>query len=95
MRICFLRAYADSGGPDQTVHVHSLIKTFPVCKQNHWRLKNASLESKCTDETAHVQDMNLHILCMFGRHFFQLMWPIHEQKRARSASVALIILQYS
>ena len=35
-------------------------------KQDYWILKNASMESKCPDETAHVQDyINRSILRMF------------------------------
>ena len=52
-----IRAYADSEGPDQTVHLRSLIWAFVVRKQNPI-LKNVSVKSKYPDETknAHVQD---------------------------------------
>ena len=47
--------HADSKGPDQTVHPDQpVIKAFAVCKQNHWILLNASMESKCLDENAHI-----------------------------------------
>ena len=60
-----LRAYADSEGPDQPAHSHSLIRAFVVRKQNHWLLQNVSMESKCLDETVYVQDdVNPHILRM-------------------------------
>ena len=31
-----LELYADSEGPDQPAHVHSLIRTFVVRLWNHW-----------------------------------------------------------
>ena len=46
-----LSAYADSEGPDQPAHPHILIRAFAVRKQNHWILKNISMENKCPDET--------------------------------------------
>ena len=45
-----LQAYADSDGPDQPAHPHSLIRAFTVRSQNHWTLQNVSMERKCSDE---------------------------------------------
>ena len=38
--------YADSEGPDQSAHSHSLIRAVIVRYQNHLTLKNVSSESK-------------------------------------------------
>ena len=66
----YLRTYADSEGPYQTAHTRSLIRAFAVRKQNHWIQQNSSMENKCPDETAHVQDdVNLHILRMLEGTF--------------------------
>ena len=37
MKTC-LWAYADSKGPDESVHLRCLIRTFTVCLHNHWIL---------------------------------------------------------
>ena len=63
-------AYVDSKGPDQPTNLCSLIRAFPVRCQNHWILQKVSMESKCPDETAHVQDdVNLHIFRMLKGTF--------------------------
>ena len=47
--------YADSKGPDQPAHPHSLIGAFAVRKQNHLILQTVSMESKCPDETLRIR----------------------------------------
>ena len=62
-KMCLL-TYADSEGPDQFVHLHSLIRASTIHLQNHCVLQNVQME------TANVQDdQNLLILCMFDGTF--------------------------
>ena len=68
----YLRAYTNSGGPDQLAHPRSLNRAFAVRKQNHWILQNFSPESKCPDKTAHIQDdVNPHI-CACSKALFRM-----------------------
>ena len=45
MEMC-RQAYADNEGSDQPAHKLGMIRVFTVCKQNHWILKNVSMESR-------------------------------------------------
>ena len=56
-----LRADADREGPDQPAHPPSLIRAFAYRLQNHWTLKNVSMENKCPDETLHMRRVNLSL----------------------------------
>ena len=47
----WLRACAESKGPDQPACLHSLIRAFTVLHQNHWILQNVWIESKGPDDT--------------------------------------------
>ena len=74
-----LRAYADSEGPDQPAHPHSLILAFPVRKQNQWIPKNVSVGRKCPYETLHkCRMMLIRTFCACSKARFRLGRPICE-----------------
>ena len=63
--------YADSAGPDQTAHPHSLIRAFTVRFQNHWILQNVWMESKDPDDTLCMHRMIwICAFCACSKAFF-------------------------
>ena len=76
-----LRAYGDSEGQDQPVHLHSLIRAFAVRKQNHWILQNVSMKSKCPDETLRMYRlMWIRIIFVRSKARSRLTWLIYTHK---------------
>ena len=66
----WLRAYANSEGPDQPAHPCRLIRAFAVYKQNHWILKNTRWRANALMRLSALQDdVNQHILCILEDTF--------------------------
>ena len=76
------QAYADSAGPNQPVHLHSLIRAFAVCKQDHCIIQNVSLGSKGPDETLRI--------CW---HILRMLYGTFSLDRAQIYDRCLIVLR--
>ena len=73
-------ANADSEGPDQPAHPHSLIRAFPDHKLNHWIIQNVRRESKGPDDTSCK-----HVICTICAYHYenmpiQIYWKFYHQK---------------
>ena len=67
----FIRAYADSEGPDQTARPRSLISAFAARLQNRWTLQNIRTNDKAIYKTAvSLTDLILYCSHILRRHLF-------------------------
>ena len=64
----YFLAYADSEGPDQPAHLRSLLRTFAVRKQSHWRANARMRLCACAGwcESAHFARARRHFFAWRG-----------------------------
>ena len=84
-----LRGCTDSEGPDQTARMRSLIRAFAVRCQNHWILRNVSMESKGPDETLRMRRMMwIPIFCARSKALFACSGPFIKEARTSHNHIA-------
>ena len=78
---CHAKTYADSEGPNQPAHPHSLIRAFAYRSKNHWLLQNGRIECECPDETLRMHRIIcICAFCVYSKALFNLARPIYENQ---------------
>ena len=77
--------YAESEGPDKTVHVRSLTRAFALRLQYHWKVQNSSMEKQVRGESVRLRNMSqlstvekLNMFVVIGIALGKIFFLIHK-----------------